>query len=137
MKLLVWTISVLYGICCLEIIKGGKNIMINDLKKIGAKAYLNDDDMIIQNVTYIYEDRTESEPLSKFIHLGMTADSILFGDEGDIRFIVYPNPLLMYDTDVDSLEFINDSSCSVTISCFGQQLTLVPPKKLKGSSIMK
>ncbi len=43
--------------------------MINDLKKIGAKAYLNDDDMIIQNVTYIYEDRTESEPLSKFIHL--------------------------------------------------------------------
>lgn len=112
--------------------------MPDDLKKIGAKVYLNDDDMIIQKVSYVYQDRTESEPLSRFVHLGMFTDSILFGDECDIRFIVYPNSLLMYNTDVDSLEFINNSSCSVTISCFGQQITLASGeiKKLVNNSTL-
>lgn len=42
--------------------------MQKDLKKIGARIYLDESDMLIQKVTYIYEDETESEPLSRFIH---------------------------------------------------------------------
>lgn len=98
--------------------------MINDLKKISARIYLDENDMIIQKVTYVYADGTESKPLSKFVHLGMITDSILFGEEYQIRFFVYPNSLRLYDTDVDCLEFINNSSCSVTIFCFVQQITL-------------
>lgn len=112
--------------------------MENTLKKIGARVYLDENDMLIQKVTYVYADGTESKPLSRFVHLGMFTDSILFGDECDIRFIVYPNSLLMYNTDVDSLEFINNSSCSVTISCFGQQITLASGeiKKLVNNSTL-
>lgn len=102
--------------------------MENTLKKIGARVYLDEIDMIIQKVTYIYADGTESEPLPRFVHLGMFTDSILFGDECDIRFFVYLNSLKLYDTDVDTLEFINNSSRSVTISCFGQQMALTPEK---------
>lgn len=102
--------------------------MENTLKKIGARVYLDEIDMIIQKVTYIYADGTESEPLPRFVHLGMFTDSILFGDECDIRFFVYLNSLKLYDTDVDILEFINNSSRTVTISCFGQQMALTPEK---------
>ena len=102
--------------------------MENTLKKIGARVYLDDNDMIIQKVTYIYADGTESEPLSRFVHLGMFTDSILFGENCDIRFFVCPNSLQLYDADVDALEFINNSSRSVTISCFGQQMALTPEK---------
>lgn len=98
--------------------------MENTLKKSGARVYLDKNDMIIQKVTYIYADGTESKPLSRFVHLGMFTDSILFGDECDIRFFVYLNSLKLYDTDVDTLEFINNSHRTINISCFGQQLTL-------------
>ena len=98
--------------------------MENTLKKIGARVYLDENDMIIQKVTYIYADGTESKPLSRFVHLGMFTDSILFGDECDIRFFVYLNSLKLYDTDVYTLEFINHSHRAIAISCFGQQLTL-------------
>lgn len=80
--------------------------------------------MIIQKVAYVYEDGTESEPLSRFVHFGMFTDSILFGEKCDIRFFVCPNSLQLYDADVDALEFINNSSRRAEISCFGQQLTL-------------
>lgn len=30
--------------------------MQNHLKKVGAKVYLSDDEMLIQKVTYVYED---------------------------------------------------------------------------------
>lgn len=98
------------------------------MKKIGARVYLDDNDMIIQKVAYVYEDGTESEPLSRFVHFGMFTDSILFGDECQIRFLVYPNSLKLYDTDVNTPEFINNSSRTVTISCFGQQMALTPEK---------
>lgn len=94
------------------------------MKKIGARVYLDDNDMIIQKVAYVYEDGTESEPLSRFVHFGMFTDSILFGEKCDIRFFVCPNSLQLYDADVDALEFINNSSRRAEISCFGQQLTL-------------
>lgn len=98
--------------------------MENTLKKSGARVYLDENDMIIQKVTYIYADGTESEPLSRFVHLGMFTDSILFGDECNIRFFVYPNSLQLYDTHVDTLEFINNLHRTIDISCFSQQLTL-------------
>ena len=62
--------------------------MESTLKKIGARIYLEENDMLIKKVTYIYEDGTESEPLSRFIHLGMFTDSILFGEECQIRYSV-------------------------------------------------
>lgn len=104
--------------------------MENTLKKSGARVYLDENDMIIQKVTYIYADGTESKPLSRFVHLGMFTDSILFGDECDIRFFVYPNSLKLYDTDVDILEFINNSHRTIDISCFGQQ-TVLPLEESK------
>jgi len=46
--------------------------------------------------------------------------------ECQIRFFVYPFSLRLYDTDVDSLEFINGSDRTISISCFGQEMTLAP-----------
>ncbi len=37
--------------------------MQSHLKKIGARIYLYEKDALVQKVTYIYEDGTESEPL--------------------------------------------------------------------------
>lgn len=102
--------------------------MQDNLKKVGAKVYLSDDEMLIQKVTYVYENGTESEPLSRFVHLGMYTDSILFGEECQIRFFAYPNSLKLYDTDVDCLEFINNATRAINISCFDQQLTLASRK---------
>lgn len=96
------------------------------MKKIGARIYLEENDMLIKKVTYIYEDGTESEPLSRFIHLGMFTDSILFGEECQIRFFVHPFSLRLYDTDVDCFEFINGSDRTINISCFGQEIVLAP-----------
>lgn len=98
------------------------------MKKCGARVYLDENDMLIQKVTYVYQNGTESEPLSQFVHLGMFTDSILFGEECVIRFIVRPNSLKLYDTDADTLEFINNSSRRIEISCFGQQTVLTPGK---------
>ena len=100
--------------------------MQSHLKKIGARIYLYEKDALVQKVAYVYEDGTESEPLPRFIHLGMVTDSVLFGEECQIRFFVYPFSLRLYDTDVDSLEFINGSDRTVSISCFGQAINLVP-----------
>lgn len=98
--------------------------MQNSMKKIGARVYLYEKDVLIKKITYVYEDGTESEPLPRFIHLGMFTDSILFGEEYQIRFFVYPFSLRLYDTDVDCLEFINGSDRIVSISCFGQEIIL-------------
>ena len=105
---------------------GRKKKMQDDLKKTGARVYFYEKDALIKKITYVYEVGTESEPLSRFIHLGMFTDSILFGEECQIRFFVYPFSLRLYDTDVDSLEFINGSDRTVSISCFGQQIALAP-----------
>lgn len=113
--------------------------MQDNLIKIGAKVYLSNDEMLIEKITYVYEDGTESEPLSRFVHLGMFTDSILFGEECQIRFLVYPNSLKLYDTDVDTLEFVNNSSLRIEISCFGQQTVLAPEKtaKFKSDNVKK
>lgn len=97
--------------------------MQDNLKKVGAKVYLSDE-ILIQKVTYVYENGTESKPLSRFVHLGMYTDSILFGEECQIRFFVYPNSIKLYDTDVNCLEFINNANRACGISCFDQQTTL-------------
>ncbi len=100
--------------------------MQSNIKKIGARIYLYEKDALVQKVAYVYEDGTESKPLPRFIHLGMVTDSVLFGEECQIRFFVYPFSLRLYDTDVDSLEFINGSDRTISISCFGQEMTLAP-----------
>ena len=100
--------------------------MQSNRKKIGARIYLYEKDALVQKVAYVYEDGTESEPLPRFIHLGMVTDSVLFGEECQIRFFVYPFSLRLYDTDVDSLEFINGSDRTISISCFGQDIILSP-----------
>lgn len=100
--------------------------MQNNRKKIGARIYLYKKDALVQKVAYVYEDGTESEPLPRFIHLGMFTDSVLFGEECQIRFFIYPFSLRLYDTDVDSLEFINGSDRTISISCFGQDMILAP-----------
>ena len=110
--------------------------MQENLKKFGAKVYLYEKYALIQKVTYIYKDGTESKALSRFIHLGMFTDSVLFGKECQIRFFIYTYSLRLYDTDVDCLEFINGSDHTVSISCFGQQAALAAGenKKFKHSS---
>ena len=72
--------------------------------------------MLIKKITYVYQDGTESEPLSRFVHLGMFTDSILFVEKYQIRFFVYPYSFRLYDTDVDTLEFINGSDRTISIS---------------------
>ena len=72
--------------------------------------------MLIKKITYVYQDGTESEPLSRFVHLGLSTDSILFVEKYQIRFFVYPYSLRLYDTDVDTLEFINGSDRTISIS---------------------
>ena len=63
--------------------------MKDNLEKIGARVYLYEKDALIKKITYIYADGTGSEPLPRTIHLGMFTDSILFGEECQIRFFVY------------------------------------------------
>lgn len=43
--------------------------MENTLKKCGARVYLDENDMLIQKVTYVYQNGTESEPLYGFFPL--------------------------------------------------------------------
>lgn len=105
--------------------------MRNNMKKIGARVYLYEKDALIKKITYVYEDGTEGEPLPRQIHMGMFTDSILFGEECQIRFYVYPFSLRLYDTDVDCLEFINGSDRTVSISCFGQEIILAPKESGK------
>ena len=42
--------------------------MENALKKVGAKVYLYEKDVLIKKVIYIYDDRAEGELLSRFVH---------------------------------------------------------------------
>lgn len=100
---------------------------MKDKKIIGAKVYLYSNDALIQKVTYLYEDGTESSPLHRYIHLGMYTDSVLFGkDDYNIRFFVYPSALKLYDTDVDRMDFVNGADTTVHISGFGKELVLAP-----------
>ena len=105
--------------------------MQNSMKKIGARVYLYEKDALMKKITYVYEDGTESESLPRHIHMGMFTDSILFGDECQIRFFVYPFSLRLYDTDVNCFEFINGSDRTVSISCFGQEIILAPEESGK------
>ena len=105
--------------------------MKDNLKKIGALVFLYEKDALVKKITYVYEDRTESEPLPRHIHMGMFTDSILFGEECQIRFYVYPFSLRLYDTDVDRFELINGSDRTVSISCFGQEIILAPEESGK------
>ena len=53
---------------------------------VSARVYLYDKNAVVQKVTYIYDDGSESEPLKRTVHAGMFQDTVLFGDELQIRF---------------------------------------------------
>mgnify|MGYP001033449727 CR=1 FL=1 len=69
---------------------------------------------LIKKVTYVYESGRESEPLPRFIHFGMFTYSVLFGEECQIRFFIHPFSLRLYDTDVDSLNRIQQRLMDLT-----------------------
>ena len=43
-----------------------------------ARIYLYNEENIIKKITYIYDDGSESKPLTVFKHIGMFKDSLLF-----------------------------------------------------------
>lgn len=97
--------------------------------KTASKARINlyDEENIIKKITYIFDDGSESKPLTVFKHIGMFKDSLLFGEEMDICFqILSPHRLQNYCSDVDEFEIINESEHTVTISAFGKTAEIKP-----------
>ena len=97
--------------------------------KTASKARINlyDEENIIKKITYIYDDGSESKPLTVFKHIGMFKDSLLFGEEMDICFqILSPHRLQNYCSDVDEFEIINESEHTVTISALGKTAEIKP-----------
>ena len=92
-----------------------------------ARIYLYDEENIIKKITYIYDDGSESKPLTVFKHIGMFKDSLLFGEEMDICFqILSPHRLQNYCSDVDEFKIINESEHTVIISAFGKTAEIKP-----------
>ena len=92
-----------------------------------ARIYLYDKENIIKKITYIYDDGSESKPLTVFKHIGMFKDSLLFGEEMNICFqILSPHRLQNYCSDVGEFEIINESEHTVIISSFGKTAEIKP-----------
>ena len=92
-----------------------------------ARIYLYDEENIIKKITYIYDDGSESKPLTVFKHIGMFKDSLLFGEEMSICFqILSPHRLQNYCSDVDEFEIINESEHTVIVSAFGKTAEIKP-----------
>ena len=92
-----------------------------------ARIYLYDEENIIKKIIYIYDDDSESKPLTVFKHIGMFKDSLLFGEEMNICFqILSPHRLQNYCSDVDEFEIINESEHTVIISSFGKTAEIKP-----------
>ena len=92
-----------------------------------ARIYLYDEENIIKKITCIYDDGSESKPLTVFKHIGMFKDSLLFGEEMNICFqILSPHRLQNYCSDVDEFEIINESEHTVIISSFGKTAEIKP-----------
>lgn len=92
-----------------------------------ARIYLYNEENIIKKITYIYDDGSESKPLTVFKHIGMFKDSLLFGEEMDICFqILSPHRLKNYYSDVDEFEIINESEHTVIISALGKTAEIKP-----------
>ena len=92
-----------------------------------ARIYLYNEENIIKKITYIYDDGSESKPLTVFKHIGMFKDSLLFGEEMSICFqILSPHRLQNYCSDVDEFEIINESEHTVIISSFGKTAEIKP-----------
>ena len=93
-----------------------------------ARVYLYDKNGIVQKVTYVNEDGSESESLSRYFHLGMLQDTVLFGDNGQIRFYLYngiSRGIAPYDSDVDKFEIINNSRYSVFYGSGKERVTVM------------
>ena len=101
-----------------------------------ARIYLYNEENIIKKITYIYDDGSESKPLTVFKHIGMFKDSLLFGEEMNICFqILSPHRLQNYCSDVDEFEIINESEHTVTISAFGKTAELIGNYVEKGQQL--
>ena len=94
-----------------------------------ARLYLYDKDGIIQKVTYINEDGTESDPLRRYFHLGMFQDTVLFGDNDQIRFFLYNGMMrgiALYDSDVNNFEIVNNSMYDVFYGNGDKRIIVMP-----------
>ena len=92
-----------------------------------ARIYLYDEENIIKKITYIYDNGSESKPLTVFKHIGMFKDSLLFWEEMNICFqILSPHRLQNYCSDVDEFKIINESEHTVIISAFGKTAEIKP-----------
>jgi len=95
-------------------------------KPVRALITLYDKDLIVKQIVYEYEDGTRSDKLKRDVHEGMFTDTILFGDNLNIRFYLYFNAIELYHYDVTELVFISERNEYCNIRCFGQYYTLMP-----------
>ena len=101
--------------------------MTNNVKKpLRAIITLYDKDLIVKHIVYEYEDGTRSDKLKRDVHEGMFVDSILFGDNLNIRFYLYFNAIELYHYDVTELVFISERTEYCNVRCFGQHHVLMP-----------
>ena len=99
-------------------------------KPIRAILTLYDKDVIIKRVVYEYEDGSFSDELPRRIHEGMFTDSILFGEELELRFFLYFNAIHLYKCRVEELKFISEREEYCHIQCFGEHVTLMPGQEI-------
>jgi len=99
-------------------------------KPVRAILTLYDKDVIIKRVVYEYEDGSFSDELPRRIHEGMFTDSILFGEELELRFFLYFNAIHLYKSHVEELKFISEREEYCHIQCIGEQVTLMPGQEI-------
>lgn len=100
-----------------------------DARPNKARVYLYDKNGIIQKVTYLNEDGSESEPLMRYFHLGMFQDTVLFGDNSQIRFYLVNGMMrgiAPYDSDVNEFEIINNSNYTVFYGHDDKRIDIMP-----------
>ena len=98
----------------------------SERKPVRALITLYDKDLIVKQIVYEYEDGTRSDKLKRDVHEGMFTDTILFGDNLNIRFYLYFNAIELYHYDVTELVFTSERNEYCNIRCFGQYYTLMP-----------
>ena len=98
----------------------------NARKPVRAIITLYDKGLIVKQVVYEYEDGEKSEKLPRHVHTGMFTDTILFGENLNIRFYLFFNAIELYHYDVTELVFISERNENCNLRCFGQYCTLMP-----------
>ena len=106
------------------------NMTNNEQQPVRAILTLYDQDVIIKQVVYEYKDGSISDELPRRIHEGMFTDSILFGEELELRFFLYFNAIHLYKCRVEELKFISEREEYCHIQCFGEHVALMPGQEI-------